>query len=386
MGASRTSEPSDDVEQRPRIVIAGAGIAALEALVGLRALLDGLVDIDIVAPVDEFVYRPASVAEPFAVAGSPRLSLARIAGDQGANLHRARVESVDHDHRRVGLFGGGSLPYDVLLLAIGARQSEWLPGATLFTGPDDVQRLRTLLSELEGGEVGRIVFTAPRMLRWTLPLYELTLLTAARVGELRLGEIQLTIVTPEPRPLEVLGVLATRHVRELCANHGIALKSGVSAVSFERGQLTLEPDGHLQADRVVALPELRGQPIAGVPCDQAGFIPVDEHGAVRGLAGVYAAGDGTDYAIKQGGLAAQQADAVAESIAASLGVEIQPRAFDGVLRGQLLTGLTPAYMTVGPSLAGRQESQLAFDPLWRPAGKFTGRFLPAYLSRLTRVI
>ena len=38
--------------------------------------------------------------------------------------------------------------------------------------------------------------------------------------------------------------------------------------------------------------ELKGRVIAGLPHDAQGFIPVDEHCAVHGLADVYAAGDG----------------------------------------------------------------------------------------------
>jgi sulfide:quinone oxidoreductase len=364
-------------------VIAGGGVAALEALIALRDLLDGIVsDIDIVAPTEEFVYRPLSVAGPFGVADSPRFSLARIAADHGAGLHRGIVDSVDHDQMFVGLRDGRRLAYDALLLALGAQPCEWLLGAIPFTGPADVGRLRALVSELTRGELDSIVFTAPPRLSWTLPLYELALLTAARMGELRLGDVRLTIVTPESLPLQVLGAHATRHVREVCANYGIALKTAVRAVSYKDRHLTLESGERIQADRVVAVPELRGEPIAGAPCDDDGFMPVDEHGVVSGLRGVYAAGDGTDYPIKQGGLAAQQADAAAEAIAAALGAEVEPRPFDATLRGELLTGLAPAYITLGESEPGGSESTVAFKPLWRPAGKIVGRYLSPYLSQL----
>jgi sulfide:quinone oxidoreductase len=367
----------------PRILIAGGGVAALEALIGLRDLLDGmLVKIDVVAPTEEFVYRPLSVAGPFGAGDSPRFSLTRIAADHGAGLHRGLVDSVDHEQTLVGLRDGRRFAYDALLLALGAQPCEWLLGAIPFTGPEDVGRLRALVLELTRGELDSIVFTAPAGLSWTLPLYELALLTAARMGELRLGDIRLTIVTPESLPLQVLGAHATRHVRELCANYGIALKTGVRAVSYRDRQLTLESGERIHADRVVAVPELRGEPIAGAPCDDDGFIPVDEHGAVSGLRGVYAAGDGTDYPIKHGGLAAQQADAAAEAIAAALGARVEPRAFDATLRGELLTGLEPAYITLGRSESGGSESTVAFDPLWRPAGKIAGRYLSPYLAQL----
>src|SRR5207244_5225616 len=108
------------------------------------------------------------------------------------------------------------------------------------------------------------------------------------------------------------------------------------------GKLKLEGGENINVDRVVALPELVGEPIPGVPHDEKGFIPVDQHGAVRGLPDVYAAGDGIAYPVKQGGLATQQADAAAEAIAATLGAAIEPKPFRARLRGQLLTGLGPA--------------------------------------------
>ena len=92
---------------------------------------------------------------------------------------------------------------------------------------------------------------------------------------------------------------------------------------------------------------------------------------------MYAAGDLTNFPIKQGGLAAQQADAAAEAIAAASGVEITPTPFTPVLRGLLLTGLTPRYMRAE---VGTNESELDTEPLWWPPGKIVGRHLAPFLA------
>jgi sulfide:quinone oxidoreductase len=375
-----TSERRHAVHRRPRIVIVGGGVAALEALLALRDLLDGLISIDIVAPTEEFVYRPLSVAEPFGMAEPHRFDLVGIAADHGAELHGGVVESVDHDQTFVKVRGGRALTYDVLLIAVGARPREWLAGAIPFAGPEDVPRMRALVAQLDAGALESVVFTAPATSTWTLPLYELAMLTAAHIGEHGLGGIQLTVATPETHALELFGPAASRHVRELFANRAIALKTAVRAVSLENGRLRLEPDGQIGADRVVALPELQGDPIPGLPRDEAGFIPVDEHGAVRGLTGVYAAGDATAYPVKQGGLAAQQADAVAEAIAAGLGAAVEARPFHPMLRAQMLTGLMPTYLVSGASKDGGRESRVAFNPLWWPPSKIAGRYLAPYLA------
>ena len=104
------------------------------------------------------------------------------------------------------------------------------------------------------------------------------------------------------------------------------------------------PGPSVAADRVVSLPRLRGPFLPGLPHDPEGFIPTDLHGLVDGETDVYAAGDATTCPIKQGGVATQQADAVAEAIAARLGAPVEPRPFRPVLRGLLLTGGEPRFM------------------------------------------
>ena len=103
------------------------------------------------------------------------------------------------------------------------------------------------------------------------------------------------------------------------------------------GELRLVPEGSIAADRVVALPRLRGPRIDGLPQTVEGFLSVDAHGQVHGLADVFAAGDITSFPVKQGGIAAQQADAAAEIIAANAGADLTPQPFRPVLRGLLLT-------------------------------------------------
>ena len=106
---------------------------------------------------------------------------------------------------------------------------------------------------------------------------------------------------------------------------------------------------------------------------------MDLHGLVDGLDDVYAAGDGTICPIKQGGVAAQQADAVAEAIAARAGAPVEPQPFRPVLRGLLLTGSTPRYLRSEVS-GGRGQDQVSEHALWWPSSKVAGRCLAPYLA------
>ena len=322
----------------------GGGVAAIEALLGLRAQLGLAPHIDLIAPNRRFVYEPLSVAEPFGLAETRRSGLAAVAGECGAQLHVASLERVEPERRRITISGGTKLVYDRLIVAVGARRCEWLPGALDFTGSADVASFRELLAYVERSEVLRLVFTMPPGTGWTLPCYELALPSASWIAERHITESKLTIVTPEPEPLARFGPTASRAMREVLADRGIRLYPNVTAAHVTPNSLQRTSGRSIEIDQVVALPKLEGPRLAGLPADDAGFTPTDEHAQVNGLDDVHAAGDAAAFAVKQGGIAAQQADAAVEAIAASFGAARQRSAFQPVLRGMLLTGVAPTYL------------------------------------------
>ena len=126
--------------------------------------------------------------------------------------------------------------------------------------------------------------------------------------------------------------------------------------------------GSLSADRIVSLPLARGPRLPGVPATGPyGLIPVDPYGRVDGLPDAYAIGDATDFPLKQGGIACQQADAVAANIAARHGADVAPTRFEPVLRATLLTGDGPP-ISLGAASEGIHAATLP------------GRFLAPYLQ------
>ena len=144
------------VTRRTRVVICGGGVAAIEALLGLRALLGVAPHVDLIAPNRRFVYQPLAVAEPFGLAQTRLFELAAVAAEHGAQLHVASVEAVDPDKRRIALSRSATLLYDTLIVAVGARRCAWLPGALPFTGAADVSPFRELLARLERGDLSRV--------------------------------------------------------------------------------------------------------------------------------------------------------------------------------------------------------------------------------------
>jgi len=340
-----------------RVIVAGGGVAGLEAVLALHAQAGDRVEITLLEPSIELVDRPMLVARPFAAGHAAHTPIARIIGPTGAMHRRESLASVDTAAQTVTTDTGDVLSYDSLLLALGAGPVPAYEHATTFS-PRDADALAGLLRDLEEGYSSSVAFVIPTGPVWPFPAYELALLTAQEargMGE----DVKIVVVTPERRPLEAFGETVSAAVEDTLRENGVQVITGTDADL-----------GLLDVERVVALPRLQGRPIEGVPQDAAGFVAVDEHCAVRGLPGVYAAGDGVDFPVKLGGLAAEMADAAAEHIAARAGADIEPQRFVPVLRGKLLTGGAPR------SIRGAEGvSEAADHILWWPPAKVAARHL-----------
>jgi sulfide:quinone oxidoreductase len=374
----------ETVHVATRVVIAG-GVAALEAALALRALAEDRVDVELLAPEPQFWYRPLAVAEPFGLGEVRQFELSELAAAAGATFSPGALTGVDAGSKLARTSAGSSIPYDVLLVACGAAPTPAIPGAVTFRGPADTEKIRRLLDEIVSGQVGRVAFVVPWGAVWSLPMYELALMTAAYLEERDVERVELVLVTPEDEPLQLFGRAGSEAARELLEERGIAVRAGAWPVELVDGELRLVPEGSVAADRVVALPRLRGTRIDGLPQTVEGFIPVDAHGQVHGLADVFAAGDITGFPVKQGGIAAQQADAAAELIAANAGADLTPQPFRPVLRGLLLTGRRPRYLRHEITGGAGDVSAASPEPLWWPPAKIVGRYLAPFLGAVAGV-
>jgi len=354
-----------------RVLIAGGGIGALAAALALRELAPPELELTLLSPGPELVLAPESVLEATGGPPAARYELAAIAEDLGATLVPDVLEAVDAERNRAGTRESGLLGFDALLVAVGARPGPVPPGALRFAGARDAAALRVALGSL--GETPRVLFTTGAGVGWTLPLYELALLAAARHPG-----ASIAVVTPEPRPAAVFGPVASREVAHRLAEAGVELRAGHVPEAFEDGRLWLAEGGSLPADLVVALPQPAGPAIAGLPSDPHGFLPVDRFGRVLGAAGVWAAGDATARPLKQGGLAAQQAEVAARSIAAALGAPVEPVGYEPSLRGVLLTGDAPRFLR--HTAVSTVPSAASERPLWSAPGKVADARVAHYLA------
>jgi sulfide:quinone oxidoreductase len=371
----------------PHVVIAGGGFAAVETLLALWALGGEHVRVTLVAPEPRLFYRPAATAEAFEDRPAMSYDLQAIAADVDAAFSKARLVSVGSQKRYVRLSSGVRLTYDALVLATGGRATANVAGALMFRDQRDVPSFRRVLRAMDRGRIRRIVFALPQGTSWPVPLYELALLSAARAAERRLGT-EVTLVTPEPAPLALFGAEPSRLVAGLLAEQRVSFVGGsVPDHVRDDGCLVLRSGATLQADQVVAVPQLRGRRIAGVPANHAGFVPTDASGRVQGLTDVYAAGEMTSFPVKQGGIAAQQADRVAQAILISVGAPLVPRRIPTVLQAKLIGGQRPVFLRAELDEHGRATSAT----LTRTASeesvvenKVLARFLTPYLEEVRK--
>lgn len=363
-----------------RVVVAGGGVAALEAVLALRQLCPDRVSVTLLTARSTFTHRPLTVLEPFPGAGGRRYELAHIARDAGAQLITDRLVLVDAGRRLVHTAGGRALPYDALLIAYGAEIRQSFRHAHTIDDAYLGDRLRGLVQDVEDGYVRRVAFVATGRASWPLPLYELALMMSGAAYDMS-AEVAVFVVTPERAPLEAFGETASRMVAGLLGRHHVKHVTAPACAVPAAGEVVIAPDRpSLHVQSVVAMPELAPRWMPGVPAGPGGFIEVDAACHVGQLTGVYAAGDATGFPVKHGSIAAQQADTAAAGIAREAGADVPPEPFHPVLHGILLGAERPLYMTARLSPAGRPlDSEVSEEPLWHPAGKIAARRLGPYL-------
>lgn len=367
------------------VLIAGGGVAALEGALALRDQAGDRVQITLLAPDSRFVYRPARVKEPFGFAEAKTYPLGELAQDIGVELVADRFASLDAARSAVHTEQGKELTYDALLLATGAQlRPAFSHGVSIDDSRIDEQ-LHGLIQDVEGGYVHSIAFVAPTGMAWPLPIYELALMTARRAYDMQ-TEVEITIVTPADAPLAVFGDKVSVEVGRLLGQHGITtITSGHVSVP-EPGLVNITPgDRTLKVDRVIAVPQLYGPAMSGVPGGpEGGFIPIDAHCRVRGLENVFAAGDATDFPIKFGGIAAQQADTAAAAIASMAGAAVEAPPFQPVLQAILLGPAKPLYLSANVTGGHGSSSEVGEEPRWSPPVKIAARYLAPYLESRDR--
>ena len=375
------SDPSTE-HRRFRVLVVGGGVAGIETLLALRDLAGDRVALTLLAPNDEFVYRPMSVREPFAFAAAARYPLATIAADLGVELVADKLGWVEPEQQVVHTESAVPLEYDALVLTLGATLYPRFKHAITIDDRRMDESMRGLIQDVEAGYLTSVAFVAPGRMAWPLPLYELALMTAGRAEDMG-AELDATLITPEDRPLSLFGEEVSDGVAALLAAKRIRVITSSYTEIPKAGELVINPgDRRLRVQRAVALPELYGPAVRGLPVSEHGFLRVDRFGQVPDTGPVFAAGDAVDFAVKQGGVGSQQADVAAESVAALAGADIAPKPFNPEIYGVLLTDEKPRYIHAKITGGHGFSSEFREEPIAGMTQKIAARYLAPYLDGL----
>jgi sulfide:quinone oxidoreductase len=346
----------------------------------LRRLAGDRVQVTLVNPEDDFVCRPLAVLAPFERRPPSRYPLERIAADTDATWIKDRLVRVDVESSIVHTGRGQELPFDAMLLSLGARESSPFEHAHVFSDRD-AEGFGATVRAIESGDMRRLAFVVPDWPVWPVPLYELALLTAAHARSAG-RDVQIAFVTPEARPLKAFGQAAGEAIAGLLADARIALHTG-SVARVPSAQLVTFDGNELQVDQVVTVPRVSGPAVPGLPAGTGWFVPIDGRCVVRDTSGrVFAAGDVTDFPVKHGAIGAVQADTAAAGIAHLAGVGERPPMFERLIRTVLLTGESRLYLVAEVVEGIGWQSSLYSSPPWPAEHKVVVDELGPYLDLL----
>jgi sulfide:quinone oxidoreductase len=376
--------PASDSNGGPfEVVIAGGGVAALEAALALHGLAADRVAVTLVAPNAEFRYRPLVVREPFTSARTAGYKVSEIVEQAGAQLLVDRFKWLDPVGRVLHTDHGHKLQYDAVLLALGAKMHPRFRDAITLDDAHLSEQLADFVESIDRGQLRSVAFVVPSLPIWSLPAYELALMTAKRATA-RDRDVGVLLITPEDSPLAALGVNASTEVGDLLAEAGITTITSANCQIREPGRIDLYPlRRSIKVDQIIALPELYAPALPGVPTSaERGFVTVDQYGRVHGLKRVYAAGDITDTPVKHGGLSAEQADVAAQAIAALAGAPVEWRPLRPALHVMLLGADKPLF--IRSQMLGEHgvDLEMSNDPLWEPVEKLHSEYLGPVLAEL----
>lgn len=367
-----------------KVVVCGGGIAAAEAVLRLRKLAGDAVDIELVAPNEELVQRPLAVRQPFAFGPPHRYPLKRLAADTQTDLIQDTLGWVDPEERIAHTGQGEQIQFDALIVAVGARQAEPYPHVRTFSDARADETFLGVVQDIEDGYSRSIAFLLPDGPVYPLPLYELALMTADRARSMG-ADVEICVVTAENAPLAVFGPKASDAISQLLKKAGMTVYTSALAQVPGAGELLVQPHGlELRPQRMLAMPRIEGPAIRGLPGGGAhGFAPIDMSCCVPGTGGrVFAAGDAAAYPVKHGGIGAQMADTAAGAIARLAGAEVEQAPFWPHIRGKVLGGPRPLFISARVVSGKGFESEVYESPPWPEDEKVVAEELGPYLSAL----
>ncbi len=309
---SQPTAPGNSPAAPHRIVIAGAGFGGLETV---HRLAGAPVSITIVDRRNHHLFQPLLYQVATASLATSEIAWPvrhLLSGRPEVTTLLAAVTGVDADARRVLLDDGGSLPYDTLILATGARHAyfghdEWepfAPGLKTLEDATTIRRRILLAFELAERETAAqrrsalltfvVIGGGPTGVELAGTIAELAKVTMPpdfRNIDTRTARV--VLIEAGPRILsgfaEDLSVYAQRSLEQI----GVEIVLG-KAVSECTADGVVYGGDKLDSKTIIWAAGVRASPAAewlGVPADRAGRLIVSPDLTVPGHPEIFAIGD-----------------------------------------------------------------------------------------------
>ena len=299
-----------------RIVILGGGTGGTMVANRLRRRLGPEdAEIHVVDRDDRHVYQPGLLFVPFGLAHVDEIVRPRRRQLlPGIVFHEVGVDAVALDREVVRLADGSDLPYDVLVVATGARlqpeETEGLTGPgwnervfTFYTAPG-AEALRRALEWFDGGRL--VVNLVDMPIKCPVAPLEFVFLTDWYLHERGIrAETELVFATPldgaftKPVASEHLGALLEEKGIELVTEFNAGEVDGIGGVLGSYDGRTLDFDLLVTVPLHGGAPFVERSPGLG---DVLGFVPTDPRTLqTPAAANVFALGDATDLPTSKAG-------------------------------------------------------------------------------------
>jgi sulfide:quinone oxidoreductase len=285
----------------------------------------------------------------------------------GVEFVNAEVRLIDPENRYVRA-DSREFHYDYLVLALGAETTlDTVPGlaeaAHSFYSFDGAERLAATLRYFGGGQI--VIAVAGTTFKYPPAPYEAAMLLEHHFHSRRMRQrVEISLYTPESRPMAVTGEESSEAVLGLLAHKGIAFQPEMTLKAVEPGrhEALFEDGSWAPFQLLLAVPEHRAPAVireAGL-LDESGWVSVNPRTMATRYDGVFAIGDLTRIPTadetplpKAGVFAERQAETAARQIVYRVKGGPPPPPYDGSGRLFLEVGAGAASLTEGNFLAPR---------------------------------
>jgi NADH dehydrogenase len=298
-------------DQRPKVVIIGAGFGGLEAA---RALRKADVDITVVDRQNHHCFQPllyqvATAALSPADVAWPIRHILRA--QQNATVLMADVNGVDTTRKRIQT-NFGDIPYDFLIIATGAMHSyfghdEWAPVAPGLKRIEDATRIRrSILIAFERAEIVSYPEEQKRLLTFVIvgggatgvemagAIAEIARQTlAADFRRIDPRSAHIVLIEAGPRLLPAFPPAQSDYVRDTLMQHGVTVMTDTMVTKCDARGVDLN-SGRLDASTIIWAAGVTASPAAqwlSAAADRAGRVKVAPDLTAPGHPDVFVIGD-----------------------------------------------------------------------------------------------